>query len=239
MIHIIVLMFKGGIKLYYYNSIEQPGRIRFVNALFMGQPIDIYINDRPILRGLNYRQATQFIPIPNGMYNVKVYTTNSNNLLANQNINIEGNKLITITQDATGAVMLNITEDVSVDQGFMPQMPPQQPFMPPFETRDTTVSGRARVRFIHFSPNAPAVDITLPNGMVLFRNIPYHTITDYINVASGTYTLQVRPTGTDQVVLTIPDVVLNPNDVSTIYAIGLVNSTPMFEALVVNERSLV
>lgn len=42
---------------------------------------------------------------------------------------------------------------------------------------------KAMIRFLHLSPNAPAVDITLPNGTVIFSNVPYKHVTHYIDVA--------------------------------------------------------
>jgi len=47
------------------------------------------------------------------------------------------------------------------------------------------------------------------------------------------YTLQVRPTGTSTVVLTVPNVNLKPGMVYTIYAIGLVGKEPDLSALLV------
>jgi len=332
-------MFIGGENVMdFYNPIEQPARIKLVHAVSMAQPVDVYLNDRPVIRGLAYRQSTQYIPVPKGMYNVKIYSTSGNQLLLNQNLNIAGSKLVTVTtKEGTDALMLKVTEEkMGLDDQLMPYTQPgmmqqygmdqhdmmqpgmmqpgmmqqygmdQQDMMPqcymqpqygmqprpqsgmipqygmqqqamqpgmqlqygmqqpmdddwmgqqpipgcigpqcgyqtPYQVpdrRDNVIKDSARVRFIHFSPNAPAVDITLPNGTVLFRNVPYKAVTDYINVAAGTYTLQVRPTGTDIVVLTVPNVVLLPNDLKSIYAIGLVDDVPRLEAVILNDRTM-
>ncbi len=283
----------------FYNQFEQPARIRFAHQASMVQPVDIYINDRPILRGLTFRQSTQFIPIPRGTYNIKVFTTSNNQLLLNQNLTIDGNKLITITtRDQADTIILKITDDTDqmlpqfgmgqpgmmpqfgmeqpgmmpqfgMEQpGMMPQFGMEQPgmmpqfgmgqagmmpqfgmgqpgMMPQFgmqpdwmsqDLRDQTSLGRARIRVIHFSPNASTIDITTPDGNVLFRNVPYRAVADYISIAPGTYTLQIRPAGMDQVLLTIPNLVLNPNDVKSIYAIGILNGVPAFEAVVFDDR---
>ncbi len=263
----------------YNDQFEQPARVRIVHGAPMAQPVDVYLNDRLVVRGLPYGQSTQFIPIPRGMYTVKIYSTSGNNLLLTKNLEIEGTKVVTATTE-DGQLVLRVTEE---KMDFYDQMMPQYGFgmqpqmgmnqmMPqtgmfdqsmcdspmcgygmgkgwqsgyqqaPYQTgeyRDNKMIESARVRFAHFSPNAPAVDITLPNGTVLFRNVPYKAVTDYIRVAPGTYTLQVRPTGSNQVVLTVPDVVINPNDMKTIYAIGLVNDTPGLEAVILNDRRMI
>lgn len=48
----------------------------------------------------------------------------------------------------------------------------------------------------------------------------------------GSYTLQVRPTGSSKVVLTVSDVRLSPNMVYTIYAVGLVGMPSPLEFLI-------
>lgn len=292
----------------FYNQIEQPASIIFVHAAETAQPVDIYFNDRPIIRGLAYRQSTQYILVPKGNYNVKIYSTIGNKLLLNQNIDVVGRKLITITtKDGTDTLILQVTEEkMDYNNQIMPYMQPgmmpnemqpemmqpgmmpqnQQPEMmqqygvgpqmgmnkemeaqqqsifnqptcgcgmghpcqcgypqqpTPYqmpEKRDSEITEMALVRFVHFSPNANAVDIILPNGTVLFSNVPYQAVTEYIKLAPGTYTLHVRPAGMDQVILTIPNVVINPNDMMSIYAIGLVNGTPGLEAVVINDKSM-
>lgn len=205
----------------YYSQMEQPARIRFANQTNM--PIDIYLNDQMIIRGFNPGQKTQFIPLPRGMYNIKLYSS-TGNLLLNQNQDLALCKLITVMQDNQGIISLKITDDFVTE--------------PYFEARDQVTPGRVMIRFGHFSPNSPAVDITLPNGTVLFRNIPYRTVTNYITIAPGAYSLQVRAAGTNQVVLTVPDVAFTANDVKSIYAIGLLNGTPPLEVIVVNDRNV-
>ncbi|NLG82052.1 MAG: DUF4397 domain-containing protein [Bacilli bacterium] len=226
----------------YYQQFPRPVNIRFVNELMPMQMVDIFINDSPAIRGLMVRQVTQPIPIPMGNYNFKVYQSGTNQLLVNQNLQIDRNSLIRIAMEAN-RVILKVTDDM-MDQ-MMPygmpmnygQMPmPQCPQMN--QRRDTEVMGQSRIRFINLSPNAPSLDITTPTGIALFRNVPYRATTDYLNLASGVHNLQVREAGTDRILLTIPNVVLNPNDVKTIYAIGLVGGTPMFEVIILDDNIL-
>jgi hypothetical protein len=90
--------------------------------------------------------------------------------------------------------------------------------------------GNAMIRFAHLSPNAPAVDITLPNGTVLFSNVSFKEVVPYIAVPAMNYTLQVRVAGTPNVVLTVPNINLSPDNYYTAYAIGLVGKTPELQA---------
>jgi hypothetical protein len=83
-----------------------------------------------------------------------------------------------------------------------------------------TTSGSAEVRFVHASPDAPAVDITLTDATVLFGNVSF-TEAKSIPVGAGTYDLQVRAAGSSTVVLSFADIALAADTNYTVYAIGL------------------
>ncbi len=55
-------------------------------------------------------------------------------------------------------------------------------------------SGTAKVRVIHASPDAPAVDVFV-NGDRALTNVPFFTASDYLDLPAGTYRIQVAPTG--------------------------------------------
>lgn len=55
-------------------------------------------------------------------------------------------------------------------------------------------SGTAKVRVIHASPDAPAVDVFV-NGNRTLSNVPFFTASDYLDLAPGSYRLQIAPAG--------------------------------------------
>ncbi len=63
----------------------------------------------------------------------------------------------------------------------------------------------ARVRIVHASPDAPAVDIYVNGGKVL-ENLPFREYSEYLSLPAGTYTVEIKVTGTDTVVkqLSVP-----------------------------------
>jgi len=85
----------------------------------------------------------------------------------------------------------------------------------------STNAAAARLRFAHFSPDAPAVDIALTGGDVLFANASFREVADYIDVPGGTYDLEVRLAGTDTVVLPLAGITVANGINYTAYAIGL------------------
>lgn len=68
-------------------------------------------------------------------------------------------------------------------------------------------SGKAKIRFVHLSPDGPAVDFagakgtTLPRA-VLIGNRTYNTSSDFISVDEGFYTFELRAAGSATVIST-------------------------------------
>ena len=82
-------------------------------------------------------------------------------------------------------------------------------------------AGKAHVRFVHASPDAPAVDVAVKGGPVIFSNVAFKGVGDYTPVDAGTYNLEVRLAGTNTVALDVPNVTLSDGSVYTVFAMGL------------------
>lgn len=87
-------------------------------------------------------------------------------------------------------------------------------------------AGKAHVRFVHLSPDAPAVDVAVANGgPVVFGNKSFKDATAFTPLPAGTYDLEVRLAGTSTVVLPLPGIKLAAGSIYTVYAKGLVAGT--------------
>lgn len=93
-------------------------------------------------------------------------------------------------------------------------------------------AGTAKVRFVHASPDAPTVDITLTDGTALFDNVSFKEVGDYIETPAGTLDLQVRDETGTAIVLMLEDVTLEDGMVYTVYAVGLLGGEPALDALI-------
>lgn len=96
-----------------------------------------------------------------------------------------------------------------------------------------------RVRVVHASPDAPAVDIYVNGGKVL-ENLPFKEYSDYLAVPAGTYNVEIKVTGTDTVVkaLSLP---VSANRDYTAVAVGYAtgNRQPGFDVkLLEDDNSL-
>ncbi len=201
---------------YYHPQMNSNSYIRVFHASPDAPPVDIYANGNMIVQNLAYKDLTGYLAVSPGEYSIKVYPAGQKmNPVINTNVTVSPQSSYTLA--ATG-LLTNIS--------LLPILEPYVNMM---------ASGKSYVRFVHLSPNAPPVDITLPNGTVVFNNIGFKDVTNYMTLDPGSYTLQVRPTGSPQVVLAIPDIRLSPNMVYTIFAVGLVGNTPPLEALIASD----
>lgn len=187
------------------------GYVRVLHAVPDAPNVDVYADGNLIVSDLAYSESTEYLPVPEGTYKISVYAAGSTNspVISNM-LSVHGNSMITVA----AAGMLDNIVLLAIHDANTAMRP-----------------GKALIRFLHLSPNAPAVDITLPNGTVIFSNVSFKQITPYIDVAPMNYTLQVRAAGTSTVVLTIPNVNLSSDEYYTAYAIGLINDDPQLEAL--------
>jgi hypothetical protein len=91
-------------------------------------------------------------------------------------------------------------------------------------------SGNGRVRIVHASPDAPAVDIYVNGGKVL-ENLPFREYSEYLALPAGGYSVDIKVTGTDTLVANVPISVAAGKDYSAI-AVGYAGGkTPGFSAL--------
>lgn len=86
-------------------------------------------------------------------------------------------------------------------------------------------TGKAHVRFIHLSPDAPAVDVAVTGGPVVFGNKSFKDFTSFTPLDANTYNLEVRLAGTSTVVLPLPGIALTAGKIYTVYAKGFVGGT--------------
>jgi hypothetical protein len=97
-------------------------------------------------------------------------------------------------------------------------------------------AGKAHVRVIHASPDAPAVDVAVAGGPVLFSSLAFPNAAGPSPVDAGTYDLEVRAAGTTTAALEVPGVQAQAGKIYTVLAVGLLEGEPALEALpIVND----
>lgn len=85
-----------------------------------------------------------------------------------------------------------------------------------------TVAGKAKLRAVHASPNAPAVDIFVDGAGLLpaLTNLAFKESTDYLELDPGAYTFRIRATGSTDDVFVVEDLALSAGTNYSAFAIG-------------------
>lgn len=183
---------------------------RVLHASPNAPAVDVYANGQQILQNVSYKQTSDYLSVPAGQYQIDIYPAGQTTQpVLTQMVEIQANNRYTVAAAGTVDSLQLI----------------------PVLDSESVAPRKAKVRFWHLSPNAPAVDIAVKGGDVLFRNVSFGRATRYIQVPATTVDLEVRVAGTNNVALIIPGVTLSPNQVYTAVAVGLAGGQPPLEAI--------
>ncbi len=201
------------------SSAADNARVRVVHASPDAPAVDVYADGAKVLTAVPFKGSSDYLSVPAGPHNFKVFATGANPAsdtpVINADATLEAGKDYTVA--AIGKVA-DIKPLVLVDNNGAP------------------AAGKAHVRVVHASPDAPAVDIAVKGGAVLVPNLAFGKDAGPLPVDAGTYDLEVRAAGTTTVALPVNGVALTAGKIYTIFAVGLLNGTPKLEALpIVND----
>jgi LPXTG-motif cell wall-anchored protein len=187
-------------------------RVRVVHASPDAPAVDVWVEGSVAFSNAPFTGITDYAELPAGSYQVQVSPTG-----------------------ATQPIVIDATLDLAADTDYTVVAVGQLENIEPLvlvDNNSAPAAGKAHVRFVHASPDAPAVDIAVANGgPVLFANIPFKGTGDYLPVDPGTYDLEARLAGTDTIALSVPGVSLEDGTVYTIFAMGLAGGEPALMAV--------
>lgn len=182
--------------------------------------VDVYVDGAIVLTDVPYTTVSGYLAVPAKSQSVEVFVTGTNmNPVISATLTWLPGEAYTVA--ATGLVGQNDLSPIAL-----------------IDDRTGNPNGDAHVRFVHTSPDAPNVNIRVANGgPILFSDIQFRGIADYIGVGAATYDLEVTLASNDQVVLTVPSVALNTSTNYTIFAIGLAGDASLAALPVVDSVS--
>ncbi len=184
-------------------GLENPtANVKVVHASPDAPGVDLLVDDVVAGTNLTYPNNTGYLAVPEGNRNVKVNVTGTTTTVIEGDLALKAalNYSVFATNEVANLEPLIIEDDLSAP-----------------------ASGNAHARFIHLSPNAPAVDITLTDGTIVFGNIKFQEYTAFTPLPAASYDLQVRLGGTSTVVLELPGIALADGKIYTVFAKGFVN----------------
>jgi LPXTG-motif cell wall-anchored protein len=176
-------------------------KVRVVHASPDAPAVDVIVNGNKALTNVPFFTASAYLDLPAGSYDIQVVPAGATSpvVIDAKGVRIEAGKAYTIA--ATGK-LAEIKPTILIDNLSAP------------------AAGKAHVRVIHFSPDAPAVDIKVAGGPTLIPNLAFPKASNYLPVDAGSYDLQVTPAGATTVVLDLKGVRLEAGKIYDVFAVG-------------------
>lgn len=188
----------------YADLMAATAMVKVVHASPDAPAVDLIVDNAKAGSNLSFPGNTGYLTVPAGTRNVKVNVAGSMTTVINADLLFDASKNYSVfAVDAVAKLGAIVLED----------------------NLAAPASGKAHVRFVHLSPDAPAVDITTETGAVVFANRAFKQNTEFTPLDGGTYNLQVRLAGTSTKVLDLPNITLVAGKIYTVFARGFVAGT--------------
>jgi hypothetical protein len=161
--------------------------------------VDVHVDGEPAFEDVAFGDVSDYASLAAGDHEIRVVPSDGGDAVIETDLTIDAESAYTVL--ATGMVadlQPSVFED---DPGSVP-------------------SEKAHVRFIHASPDAPAVSIAVRDGPELFSDVGFRSASGYEQVDADTYDLDVMPAGSDEVALALDDTTFEGGAAYTAIAVG-------------------
>jgi hypothetical protein len=193
--------------------------VRVVHALPGFAAVDTYIGSAKEFNDVTYKTVTPYKEVPNvrAVFAIKPTGKEAAEPFAQNSEGVSGGDHYTAIAlpDTDGKAMLKVISD---------KLTP-----PP--------AGKASVRFINASPDAGEVDVVIKGkDDNLFGGVNADSVTNYKEVDPATLSLEVRPQGKKNVLLTVPAVGFDAGHLYTIVMTGKAKGAPKLESIKIDDQ---
>lgn len=184
--------------------VTEKALVKVIHASPDAPAVDLLVDNNVAGTGLTFPNNTGYLEVDAGTRNVKVNAAGTSTTVIEANLNLMENKNYSVfaVNSLANIEALVLEDDLT-----------------------TPASGKSHVRFVHLSPDAPAVDITLTDGTVVFGNNSFKDFTAFTPLDAGTYNLEVRVAGTSTVALNLPNITIEAGKIYTVFAKGFLNGS--------------
>lgn len=183
-------------------------RVRVLHASPDAPAVDVWLDGAIVdaLKNVPYATISDYLPVPAGSHQVQVFATGTDTSpVIDATVDLAAGAAYTVA--ATNAVA-SIEAQVIADD--------------PSPTADG-----AQIRVVHFSADAPAVDVAPDGADPIVSNLAYPNATEYLDVPADEYDLEVRVAGTMTVALDLDPVTVEAGTSYSVFAIGSAAQEPV------------
>ncbi|MDS0283088.1 DUF4397 domain-containing protein [Haloarcula onubensis] len=211
-------------------------RVRVAHASPDAPNVDVFVDDAKVLADVPYTAVSGYLELPAGTYQVTVAAA-SDAEEADEADTVVYQEDVTFEDEAyTVAAIGELDPDVS-DEAFRVAVYE--------DSLDRLDEDTGRVRVVHASPDAPAVDVRVVDDgstvLTLADGIEFGEASENVEAAAGTYSVAVFPAGADEdldeAVFGPVDAEVRDGEVLTVFAMGFVteDAEPEFELVTAYE----
>jgi hypothetical protein len=180
------------------ETVEAAG-MNVVNASPGSLPVSFTLNNTPISGpALAYNEQSAYFLVATGSP-VIAFSNTTNGPITSQKVEFFKEKFYTVFLIGSGA---NTTTMFTNDEISAPP------------------AGKTKIRFLNLSADAPILNFTTSDGTILFSNLSYKSVSDFIILDPKTYTFQIRNVTGGNALVSL-DKTLEAGFVYTFYAAGL------------------
>ncbi|CAN5400798.1 hypothetical protein BH18ACI2_BH18ACI2_22310 [soil metagenome] len=195
--------------------------VRVIHAIPGGAAVDVFADNTKAFSSVAYKTVTPYQELPEEQdtFSIRPAGLDTAEPLAQADEGLDEGQRYTViahlTDDGKGAGLRVINDDLK-----MPS------------------AGQARVRVIHASPDAGNVDVYVQgrDDDDLFDGVEFGGGSGYEEVEPMTATLEVRPAGQRNTMLTLPNVRFEAGKNYTIVLAGRARTAPKLEAIIVEDQ---
>jgi len=187
-------------KTYFINDFNSS--VRVIHASYDAPDVDVYLNDSVAIEDLPYGESSGYASVSSDIYDIDVTPAGSDTPV-----------VIALTDFA-------LFPNVEITVFAMNKLASIQPVIA--DDFRYVLAGKARVRFVHASPDTDPVDIKVGagDGPAVFSDVSFTDVEEYIAVDPGTYVFVVTAAGETTPLLTFESVTIEEETVYSIVAIG-------------------
>jgi LPXTG-motif cell wall-anchored protein len=175
--------------------------VRVIHASPDAPAVDVFVDGQAALTNVAFKAVSEYLEVPAGEHKIAVAPAGQGEGAAviTANPTVEAGKAYTV---AAVGLLANIKGQVYSDNLSAP------------------ADGKAHVRVIHASPDAPAVAVKVADGPTLIESLAFPNASDYLPVDATSYNLQVTPAGANDVVINLANTTLQAGTIYDVIALG-------------------
>jgi hypothetical protein len=189
------------------SGISKTYWVRFLHAAPIDSCADVFVNNAPLIKGIQYKKISKYYSFTDMECRVEIILKSSEKSIYKKHIFEHGKTYLLVITD----------RDVLI-----------------FEINGDVPLGESKMRFLHLASKTPSLDFAVKDRDVVFPNVPFCGLTEYLGLTPMTVDLELRTAGSKIVILPLNKLQFKANQTYTLALVGTPNNG--FEILILIEK---